>query len=163
MTYVYLGRISGQIFFSPLAFQVSVTFYLTLEKPNMRISETVRTAANQDGAVLMDIALGQMYSINPCGARILQQLNDGRSPEEIAETFVTDFGISREQALTDICEFVQQLEVQQLIRSSESQDVPEKLAAGSNGLVGKLLRWRNLHPRHRSFPETKTAGNTESR
>jgi hypothetical protein len=117
----------------------------------MRISETVRTAANQDGAVLMDIDQGQMYSINPGGARILQQLNDGRSPEEIAETFVTDFGISREQALKDVNEFVHQLEAQQLIRSSGPKEVGGKLDPKSEGLFERLLRWWNPGARTHYF------------
>jgi hypothetical protein len=107
----------------------------------MHISETVRVATNQDGAVLMDISQGQMFSINPAGSRIWQQLNEGHSPEDIAAGFVADFCISREQALKDVNEFVQQLQAQRLIRSSESPDVPDRLGSEPIGRWGKLLRW----------------------
>lgn len=129
----------------------------------MQISETVRTAANQDGAVLMDISQGQMFSINPIGSRIWQELHDGRSPEEIAEAIVTDFGISQEQALNDVNEFVQQLDGQELIRSSKPQGIPDKLDAGSKGLFGKLLRWRTPRARRCRIPEPEAVGDTNSR
>jgi hypothetical protein len=121
----------------------------------MRISKTVRTAANQDGAVLMDIRKGQMFSINPVGSRIWQQLNDACTPEEIAQELMTDFGISREQALYDVKEFAQQLEAQQLIRWSESQESQDALGAKKKGLFGRLFRWRNPHDRQTLFPEPK--------
>jgi Coenzyme PQQ synthesis protein D (PqqD) len=113
----------------------------------MRISETVRTATNQDGAVLMDISQGQMYSANPTGSRIWQQLIEGRSPEQIAEEIVGDFGISREQALNDVNDFVQQLEARQLIRSSGLEDSQDKLHVRQKGFFYTLLRWRHPHAR----------------
>jgi coenzyme PQQ synthesis protein D (PqqD) len=121
----------------------------------MRISETVRTATNQDGAVLMDIRQGQLFSINPVGSRIWQQLNDGHTREEIAESFVTDFGISREQALNDVNEFVHHLEAQQLIRSSESQDSQGKLGTKKKDLLGKMLQWWKPKASRLRFQEPK--------
>jgi coenzyme PQQ synthesis protein D (PqqD) len=129
----------------------------------MHISETVRTATNQDGAVLMEISQGQMFSINPIGSRIWQQLNDGRSPDEIAKGFVSDFGISREQALNDVNEFVQQLEAQQLVRSSEFRDSKDKLGAMQKGLFHRLFRWRNPHARRSPISGTEAIGNAHSR
>src|SRR5438045_7091095 len=88
----------------------------------MRISENIRTSFNQDGAVLMDIQGGSMLTLNPIGSIIWRQLSDGRLPEQIAEHLALEFGISREQALADVNEFVEQLEAQHLIRPSESGD-----------------------------------------
>jgi coenzyme PQQ synthesis protein D (PqqD) len=129
----------------------------------MRISETVRTATNQDGAVLMDISRGQMFSINPVGWRIWQQLKDGHTPEDIAEAFVTDFGISREQALNDVSEFVQQLEEQQLFMSPESHDSGDKFDARHKGSFWKLLGRRNSKCSRYTLPGTEAAGNKDSR
>jgi len=105
----------------------------------MRISENIRTSFNQDGAVLMDIQGGSMLTLNPIGSIIWQQLSDGRSPEQIAEHLASEFGITREHALTDVSEFVQQLEAQHLIRPSESGDSRTNLGKRPSGLLCNLF------------------------
>ncbi len=63
----------------------------------MRVSENVRTTANKDGAVLMDIKGGHMVTLNPIGSIIWQQLSDGRSPEQITDHLASEFAIPRER------------------------------------------------------------------
>ena len=87
----------------------------------MRISENVRTSFNQDGAVLMDIEGGVMLTLNPVGSIIWHLLSDGRTPEQIAQRLALEFGISCEQALTDVNEFLQQVKAQHLLDLSESE------------------------------------------
>ena len=111
----------------------------------MRISENVRTTANQDGAVLMDIQGGSMLTLNPIGSIIWQQLSDGRPPEQIAERLASEFGIAREQALTDVNEFVEQLQAQHLIGPSESQDFRVNLGPKPTGLFCNLFGRRSSH------------------
>ena len=88
----------------------------------MRISRDVRTVATQDGGVLMDIHGGLMFSLNPIGSLIWQQLADGNSAVQIAEHLACKFGIPRDRALADVNEFIGQLEAQHLLRESESED-----------------------------------------
>src|SRR5260370_36898561 len=113
----------------------------------MRISENIRTSFNQDGAVLMDIQGGSMLTLNPIGSIIWRQLSDGRSPERIAEHLALEFGISQERALTDVNEFVEQLQAQHLLESSERQDFRVNLGPKPTGLFCDLLRRRNSHER----------------
>src|SRR5260370_9057696 len=102
----------------------------------MRISENVRTTVNQDGAVLMDIQRGSMLTLNPVGSIIWQQLSDGCSPEQIPERLASVFGIAREQALTDVNEFVEPLHAQHLFGPSESQGSLVNLGSNPTGLFG---------------------------
>jgi len=111
----------------------------------MRISENIRTSFNQDGAVLMDIQGGSMLTLNPIGSIIWQQLSDGRSPEQIAEHLALEFGISREQTLADVNEFVEQLQAQHLIDPSERQDLRVNLGPKPTGLFCNLFGRRSSH------------------
>ena len=111
----------------------------------MRISENVRTTVNQDGAVLMDIQRGSMLTLNPIGSIIWQQLSDDCSPEQIAERLASVFGIGREQALTDVNEFVEQLQAQHLIGPSESQGFRVNLGPKPTGLFCNLFGRRSSH------------------
>lgn len=47
--------------------------------------------------------------INETGAKIWEYLQKGFSEEDIADQFVTEFGISKEEAREDIKEFIKKL------------------------------------------------------
>ena len=105
----------------------------------MKILEHVRTTITQDGAVLMNIRGGQMLTLNLTGSIIWQQLADGRSREQIADTFSPRFGISREQALADVNEFLEQLETQHLIAPLELENPRPSLGPKPPGLFCNLF------------------------
>ncbi len=86
-----------------------------------------------------------MLTLNPIGSIIWQQLSDGRSPEQIAEHLALEFGISREQALTDVNEFVEQLQAQHLIGSSEPEGFRINLGPKLTGLFCTLFGKRKSH------------------
>jgi len=109
----------------------------------MKISEHVRTTITQDGAVLMNIRGGHMITLNPTGSIIWQQLADGRSPEQIADSLSSEFGIPREQALADVNEFLEQLEAQHLIEPSESTNPRPNLGDRPTGLFCNLFGRRS--------------------
>jgi len=110
----------------------------------VRISDSIRTSFNPDGAVLMDVKGGSMLTLNPVGSLIWQQLRDGFSPTQIAEQLVSRFNIPNNQAFADVNEFVQQLEAQQLVRSSESENVSVSIWRPW-GLFRKFLGKRTPH------------------
>ena len=93
--------------------------------------------------MLMDIQGGSMLNLNPIGSIIWQQLSDGRSLEHIAERLASEFGIAREQALTDVNEFVEQLQAQHLIEPSERQDFRVSLGPKPTGLFCNLFGRRS--------------------
>lgn len=51
-------------------------------------------------------------SLNETGAAIWELLEDGKSPEQIAESFAEEYGIAKEEALADVRQFMEQLEQQ---------------------------------------------------
>ena len=109
----------------------------------MKVSEHVRATINPDGAVLMNIKGGHMLTLNPTGSIIWQQLADGRSPEQIADSLSPQFGVSREQVLTDVNEFLEQLEAQHLIEPSESVIPIPHVGPRPTGVFCNLFGRRN--------------------
>ena len=84
-----------------------------------------------------------MITLNLTGSIIWQQLADGRSPEQIADTLSPQFGIPREQALADVNEFLEQLESQHLIAPLESECPRSSLGSKPAGLFCNLFGRRN--------------------
>ncbi len=91
-----------------------------------------------------------MFSFNLISSIIWRQLAEGRSPAEIAVCLATDLGISREQALSDVNELVQQLEAQQLLPPSESDASQRRPGPWLKGLVCNPLRCCNASTSDRS-------------
>ncbi len=91
-----------------------------------------------------------MLTLNPIGSIIWQQLNEGCSMEEIAILLAGDFGISRERALADVTEFVEQLEAQNLLYPSDIEDARRKPAPWLRGLVCNLFGRRDSRISDRS-------------
>jgi hypothetical protein len=98
----------------------------------------------------MNIKGGHMITLNPTASIIWQQLSEGRSPEEIAIRLANDFGISRERALADVNELVQQLEAQHLLDSSDAGNSRRKPEPWLKGLVCNLFGGRDLRTSNRS-------------
>lgn len=75
----------------------------------------VRKAAG--GYWLLDMSQeGFVYKnpvfLNETGAAIWELLEDGKPPEQIAESFVEEYGIAKEEALADVGQFIEQLKQQ---------------------------------------------------
>jgi hypothetical protein len=80
-----------------------------------RIVETVRRSPGEDGEILLDIAKGQIYRLNPVGSNILQLLQRGGGEEEITTLLSRQFNVARCAAAADIKQFLVQLRSQGLI------------------------------------------------
>lgn len=55
-------------------------------------------------------ATGDSYSLNPCGQKIFQQLQQGQHRLQIARSLAAEFGIPPETAERDVADFLQQLQ-----------------------------------------------------
>jgi hypothetical protein len=75
-----------------------------------RVSDTVRSTHNRDGAIVLDVRQGQMFNLNFVGSRILELLKSGSTESAIVDEISREFGISRELAENDVREFLQNLE-----------------------------------------------------
>jgi len=85
-----------------------------------RVSDTVRSTHNRDGAILLDIRQGQMFNLNLVGSRILELLKNGSTESAIIDQISCEFGVGREPAESDVQEFLQNLKKCHLVEEQES-------------------------------------------
>jgi hypothetical protein len=85
-----------------------------------RVSNTVRTTHNQDGAIVLDVRQGQMFNVNFVGSRILGLLKSGYTESGIVDEIHREFGVSRDLAENDVREFLQNLKKCHLVEEQES-------------------------------------------
>jgi len=85
-----------------------------------RVSETVRSTHSQDGAIVLEVQRGQMFSLNFVGSRILELLKTGYSELEIVDKIGREFGVRRDLAENDVREFLQTLKERQLVEEREA-------------------------------------------
>ena len=76
---------------------------------SMNLVPSVRSVFSQDGAVLMDIRQGMMYTSNSVGGRILELLSQGLSVENVVETISRECIVPEGRVRLDIERFIQQL------------------------------------------------------
>ena len=85
-----------------------------------RVSDTVRSTHNRDGAIVLDVRQGQIFNLNFVGSRILELLKSGSSESAIVDEISLEFGVSRNLAENDVREFLQALEKCHLVEEQES-------------------------------------------
>jgi hypothetical protein len=76
---------------------------------SITIAPSVRSVFSQDGAVLMEIKQGLMYTSNPVGGRILELLSQGNSPEQVVESISRECEVEQEMVRKDLETFIEQL------------------------------------------------------
>jgi hypothetical protein len=84
-----------------------------------RLSNTVRSTHNQDGAILLDIRQGQMFNVNFVGSRILELLKNGSTESAITDKISREFGVGRELAESDVRQFLRALKKCHLVEERE--------------------------------------------
>jgi hypothetical protein len=87
-----------------------------------RISEAVRSMQSQDGAVLLDVREGRMFSVNRVGSRVLEAMKSCASESEIAEMISEEFEVCRATAEKDVREFLAMLAQHKLVQASGGDD-----------------------------------------
>ena len=85
-----------------------------------RVSDTVRSTHNQDGAIVLDVRQGQMFNLNFVGSRILELLKSGSPESVIVDEISREFDVSQDVAEKDVHEFLQNLKKCQLVEEQES-------------------------------------------
>jgi hypothetical protein len=85
-----------------------------------RVSGTVRSTHNQDGAIVLDVQQGQIFNLNFVGSRILELLKSGYTESGIVDEIRGEFGVSRDLAENDVREFLQNLKKYHLVEERES-------------------------------------------
>jgi hypothetical protein len=75
-----------------------------------KVSDAVRSTHGQDGAVVLDLRQGQIFSFNLVGSRILALLESGARESDVVDAVSRDFGIGRDIAGGDVHDFIEQLQ-----------------------------------------------------
>jgi len=84
-----------------------------------RVSDTVRSIHNQDGATVLDVRQGQMFNLNFVGSRILKLLKNGSAEAEVVGEISREFGVDRDLAENDVREFIETLKKCRLVEEHE--------------------------------------------
>ena len=82
---------------------------------DITIPSGIRETASEDGAVLLDTEQGICFSVNPVGLRIWELLKQHQNLDTVADVLEKQFNVPRTQLLSDINEFVAELEAKHLI------------------------------------------------
>jgi Coenzyme PQQ synthesis protein D (PqqD) len=73
------------------------------------ISGTIRRTETPDGAVLLDVERGQMFSVNSIGSKILELVGKGSGEAAIAAQLSATYEADLEQVRADVHEFLEAL------------------------------------------------------
>jgi hypothetical protein len=84
----------------------------------LHLSPNARKTHNPDGAIVLDIRQGRMFTFNTTGSRILQMLEVGAEEKEIAPMLVREFSADPETAESDTAEFLDLLRQHALLKAS---------------------------------------------
>jgi hypothetical protein len=84
-----------------------------------RVSNTVRTTHNQDGAIVLDIRQGQMFNLNSVGSRILELLKGGSTESGIVDQISREFSVTRDLAENDVRDFLHNLMKHSLVEEHQ--------------------------------------------
>jgi hypothetical protein len=71
-----------------------------------RVAESVRSEHNQDGASVLDVRQGDMFTLNIIGSRVLELLKAGAPESAIADDISRQFDVSRKIVERDVQEFI---------------------------------------------------------
>jgi hypothetical protein len=85
-----------------------------------RVSDTVRSTHNQDGAILLDLRQSRMFNLNFVGSRIFELLSNGTAQSAIVDEISRIFDVSRDLAENDVGEFLESLKKCHLVEEYES-------------------------------------------
>lgn len=77
----------------------------------------LRVSAHDEGAVILDIDGGQLYSTNKVGARILALLEEETNLPDIADRIKAEFDAPLERVRADLDRFVGSLKAGGLLRT----------------------------------------------
>jgi hypothetical protein len=82
----------------------------------------IRSTHNPDGAIVMDVDSGRMFSLNSSGSVMFQLLTDGLDEKSIVDELARRFGISVAVAKRDLGEFRSALNKHALIQEVASPE-----------------------------------------
>lgn len=83
---------------------------------NVEISSDVKSTANNDGVVLLDLRKGVYYTFNGIGGKIWTNLQERLPPLAIVDNLAENFGRPHEQVRADVERFLHSLAEKGLVQ-----------------------------------------------
>lgn len=83
-----------------------------------RIPEEVLARQVGEEVVILNLASGTYFGLDPIGARIWQLMSDGRTLAEICDCMQAEYAVSREDIERDVIDLAQALCARQLIAAA---------------------------------------------
>jgi len=68
-----------------------------------------------DETVILDLASGTYFGLDPVGARIWQLMGEGKTLGEICDTLLDEYEVTRETLQQDVIDLATKLQAQKLI------------------------------------------------
>jgi hypothetical protein len=90
----------------------------------LTISKSVRLTKSADGGVLLDVERGEIFTLNPVGARIVEILREGQDERSLASTLSREFSVPEEAVKRDIVGFLCTLREECLIEDCGGKAEP---------------------------------------
>ena len=81
----------------------------------MKIPSQVMARQVGDETVILDLAGGTYYGLDPVGARVWQLIGEGRTLAEICDTLLDEYDVTREQLERDVLDLADKLLERKLI------------------------------------------------
>ena len=94
----------------------------TMGKSRIGLSPTVRHRAVGEDGVLVHLESGRVIVVNEVGLYIIQLLVKSMSSQELVDSIVAEFEVSNEQAQIDLDTFLEELNDEQILEVTHSQD-----------------------------------------
>ena len=69
-----------------------------------------------DETVILDLASGRYFGLDPVGARIWQLLSEGKRPSAVRDALVAEYQVTAPQAEEDLLRLLGQLQAEGLVR-----------------------------------------------
>jgi hypothetical protein len=88
----------------------------------LKIADGVRSTHERDGAVVLDIRHGKMFTLNIVGSKILGMMKDGWPEKNIIEEISREFSIRSDIVERDVREFLECLEKHRLVECRPRSD-----------------------------------------
>lgn len=83
--------------------------------------DVVSTVIDDDESVLLSLETQEYYSLNETGSRIWELLCSGHDPEAIARAITEEWEITREEALSHVQSFLQELSEKGLVTEKSGE------------------------------------------
>lgn len=83
--------------------------------------DSIRRIANVDGGVVLDLHRGAMFRVNPLGAKVMDLIERGDSPTQIAEKLSAEFNVPLTTVRADVEEFIKSLKIHGVLRAQGAE------------------------------------------